>query len=98
MASAWGYSFGSSFGNSFGTIFDGLLPNFGDIIQTQFIQSANQIDSRKYGFSEIRATGDVPSVYHAGDVVYLPYRTTETSTIEAMGLAWAAYLNGVPPS
>jgi hypothetical protein len=98
MASAWGYSFGSAFGSSFGSIVTEILPNFGDIIQTQFIQSTNQIDTRMYGFSEIRATGDVPAVYHAGDVVYLPYQTTEVSTIEAMGLAWAAYLNGITPN
>jgi hypothetical protein len=73
-------------------------PNFGDIVQTQYVQSPNQIDTRAFGFSDIRASGNIPSVYHAGDIVHLPYTSGEVSTIEAMGLAWAAYISGVPPA
>lgn len=98
MASAWGTSFGYAWGGSFGSIFIGNLPKFGDIIETHYIQSPNQIDTRKYGFSEIRASGTIPSVYHAGDVVHLPYASGEISTVEAIGLAWAAYLNNTPPT
>ena len=73
-------------------------PNFGDIVQTQYVQSENQIATRAFGFSDIRASGNIPSVYHAGDIVHLPYASGEVSTIEAMGLAWAAYISGVPPA
>lgn len=73
-------------------------PNFGDIVETTFTQSTEQIDTRKYGFSEIRVSGSIPAVYHAGDVVHLPYTSGETSTMEAIGLAWAAYVSGVGPT
>jgi hypothetical protein len=75
-----------------------MTTNFGDIVETQFIQSSGQIDTRKFGFSDIRASGDIPSVYHAGDVVHLPYASGDVSTIQAVGLAWAAYISGVPPA
>lgn len=70
--------------------------NFGYIVDTTFIFSEAQDGRRKYGFSEILYK-DRPTVYHAGDVVNLPYRDTELSTMEAVGLAWAATISGVNP-
>ena len=71
--------------------------NFQYIVDSNFIYSQNQDNRRKYGFSEIYYQGR-PTVYHAGDVVNLPYRDSETSTMEAIGLAWAAEVSGVPPA
>lgn len=71
-------------------------PNFGDVVQSTFIYSAEQDDTRKYGFSDIQVSGR-PTVYHAGDLVHLPYASGEISTVEAVGLAWAAYASGIPP-
>jgi hypothetical protein len=72
-------------------------PAFGDIIETKQALSQEQQDVRRYGNSPISLSG-VPTLYHAGDVVHLPYETTETSTIEAVGLAWAAYASGITPA
>lgn len=72
-------------------------PNFGDVVQSNFIYSAEQDDVRKYGFSEIQISGR-PTVYHAGDVVHLPYASGELSTVEAIGLVWGAYVSGVEPA
>lgn len=72
-------------------------PKFGDIVDTNFIYSNEQRNKRKYGDSEIQVSGN-PAVYHAGDVVHLPYGSGERSTIEAIGLAWAAFTSGVLPS
>mgnify|MGYP003151901072 FL=1 len=72
-------------------------PNFGDIVETNFIYSDEQRATRKYGDSAIQISGQ-PATYHAGDVVHMPYATTETSTIEAIGLAWAAFASGVAPA
>lgn len=71
-------------------------PNFGDIVDTNFIYSQEQDDVRKYGFSEFQISGR-PTIYHAGDVVHLPFASGELSTIEAVGLAWSGYVNGIPP-
>lgn len=71
--------------------------NFSYIVDTTFVFSDDQDGKRKYGFSEIFYEGR-PTVYHAGDVVNLPYRDNETSTMEAMGLAWAAEISGIPPA
>ena len=71
-------------------------PNFGDVVDTNFIYSHEQDEVRKYGFSEIQASGR-PTIYHPGDVVHLPYASGETSTMEAVGLAWAAFASGITP-
>jgi hypothetical protein len=72
-------------------------PKFGDIVETSFIYSNQQRDKRKYGDSDVQVSGN-PAVYHAGDVVNLPYVSGERSTIEAIGLAWGAFTSGVLPS
>ena len=72
-------------------------PNFGDIVETNFIYSTEQRAKRKFGDSDVQVNGN-PAVYHAGDVVHLPYGSGERSTIEAIGLAWAAFASGVLPS
>lgn len=72
------------------------MANFGDVVATNFIYSQEQLDGRIYGDSQISYSG-IPTVYHAGDVVHLPYESGETSTMEALGLAWAAFASGVGP-
>lgn len=72
------------------------MPNFGDIVDSSFIYSTEQDDVRKYGFSDIQISGR-PTIYRPGDVVHLPYVSGEISTIEAVGLAWSGYVNGIPP-
>ncbi len=72
-------------------------PKFGDIVETNFVYSDEQREVRKFGDSEVLVSGQ-PATYHAGDVVHLPYATGETSTIEAIGLAWGAFSSGVLPS
>ncbi len=72
-------------------------PKFGDIVETNFVYSDEQREVRKFGYSEVLVSGQ-PATYHAGDVVHLPYATGETSTIEAIGLAWGAFSSGVLPS
>ena len=72
-------------------------PKFGDIVETNFVYSDEQREVRKSGESEVLVSGQ-PATYHAGDVVHLPYATGETSTIEAIGLAWGAFSSGVLPS
>ena len=73
------------------------MANFGDIIDGTFVLSEEQVEIRKYGFSPIDASG-IPTVYHVGDVVNLPYASGEISSIEAMGLAWAAFSSGITPT
>lgn len=73
------------------------MADFGEIVDGTFVLSPEQVEIRKYGFSEIKASG-IPTIYHAGDVVNLPYATGETSTIEAIGLAWSAFSSGVGPA
>jgi hypothetical protein len=70
------------------------MTDFGDIVDGVFVLSEEQVKIRKYGFSPIKASG-TPTVYHAGDVVNLPYTTGETSSIEAIGACWAAFATGV---
>lgn len=70
-------------------------PNFGDVVDSTSPASQEQLAKRQYGFSNISYDGS-PTVYKGGDVVYLPYETTEKSTMEAIGLAWAAYAEGIP--
>ena len=72
-------------------------PTFGDVVDTTSIPSAEQQETRKRGFSPISYDG-VPTTYHAGDVVHLPYNANETSTIEAIGLAWQAFASGIGPA
>ena len=72
-------------------------PKFGDIVETNFVYSDEQREVRKFGESEVLVSGQ-PASYHAGDVVHLPYATGETSTIEAIGLAWGAFSSGILPS
>ena len=72
-------------------------PKFGDIVETNFVYSDEQREVRKFGESEVLVSGQ-PATYHAGDVVPLPYATGETSTIEAIGLAWGAFSSGILPS
>ena len=72
------------------------MADFGDITDGTFVLSEEQQAIRKYGFSTIKASG-IPTVYHAGDVVNLPYVSGEISTVEAIGLAWAAFSSGVVP-
>jgi hypothetical protein len=72
------------------------MAEFGEITDGTFVLSPEQQAVRKYGFSEIKASG-IPTVYHVGDVVNLPYASGEISSIEAIGLAWAAFSSGVVP-
>jgi hypothetical protein len=72
-------------------------PKFGDVVDSNFIYSNTQRDVRKFGDSDIQISGN-PATYHAGDVVHMPYKASETSTIEAIGLAWGAFASGVSPA
>jgi hypothetical protein len=72
------------------------MAEFGDVVSTNFIYSQEQLNERIYGDSEIQYSG-IPTVYHAGDVVHLPYQSGEISTMEALGLAWAAFASGIGP-
>jgi len=69
------------------------MADFGDIVDGVFVLSEEQVKIRKYGFSPIKASG-IPTVYHAGDVVNLPYSGGEKSSIEALGDCWAAFATG----
>ena len=72
-------------------------PKFGDVVDSNFIYSSEQRKKRKFGDSDIQVEGN-PATYHAGDVVHLPYQAGETSTIEAIGLAWGAFASGIDPA
>jgi hypothetical protein len=72
------------------------MAEFGDIVDGTFFLSPEQIDVRQYGFSPIKASG-IPTVYHVGDVVNLPYASGEISPMEAMGLAWGAFASSITP-
>jgi len=72
------------------------MADFGDIIDGTFTLSPEQVEIRKYGKSPIKSEG-VPTVYHAGDVVNLPFTSGEISTMEAIGLAWGSFSSGVAP-
>lgn len=71
-------------------------PGFGDIIQTRVELSEGQLSKREFGKSTVKLSGN-PSRYHAGDTVNLPFGSGETSTIGAMGDAWAATVTGGTP-
>ena len=73
------------------------MADFGDVVDGTFFLSPEQVLTRKYGYSPIKASG-IPTVYHAGDVVNLPYSSGEVSTMEAIGLAWGAFASGVTPA
>ena len=73
------------------------MANFGDVVDSNYIYSSGQLDTRIYGESTISYSG-VPTVYHVGDVVHLPYVSGETSSMEAVGLAWAAFASGLGPA
>ena len=70
---------------------------FGDVVDSNFIYSTDQRKKRKYGDIDIQVEGN-PATYHAGDVVHMPYAAGETSTIEAIGLAWSGFAAGVEPA
>jgi hypothetical protein len=72
------------------------MADFGEIVDGTFALSPEQVDVRKYGFSPIKASG-IPTVYHPGDVVNLPFASGEISSMEAIGLAWYAFSSGVVP-
>jgi len=72
-------------------------PGFGDIIQTRVVLSEEQLTKREFGKSPVKLSGN-PSRYHAGDTVNLPFGSGETSTINAMGDAWAASVTGGSPA
>lgn len=72
------------------------MADFGEIIDGTFVLSTLQVDERKYGFSPIKASG-IPTVYHPGDVVNLPYASGEISSMEALGLAWGSFSSGITP-
>jgi hypothetical protein len=69
------------------------MAEFGDIVDGVFVLSEEQVKIRRYGKSNIKVSG-TPTVYHAGDVVNLPYESGETSTIEAIGACWSAFATG----
>ena len=73
------------------------MPEFGVVVDSNFIYSEQQISGRIYGDSTVSYEG-IPTVYHVGDVVHLPYASGELSTMEAIGLAWAAFASGVNPA
>lgn len=72
------------------------MADFGEVVDSTYVRSARQDEVRKDGFSPIQFQGN-PTVYHAGDVVNLPFVSGEVSSIEAVGLAWAAYASGITP-
>jgi hypothetical protein len=73
------------------------MADFGEVIETRYILSEEQLKISKFGFSEVFYSGS-PTVYSPGDVVNLPYTTGETSTMNALGNAWAAYASGIEPA
>lgn len=73
------------------------MPEFGDVIETRYTLSEEQLKRSQYGFSPVYYSGS-PTVYTPGDVVHLPYATGELSTTQAIGLAWAAYASGITPA
>jgi hypothetical protein len=73
------------------------MPDFGEVIETRYVLSEAQLNASKFGFSEVYYSGN-PTVYSPGDVVHLPYTTGETSSLKALGNAWAAYASGIGPT
>ena len=72
------------------------MAEFGDVVETRYVLSEAQLAASQFGFSEVYYSGS-PTVYSPGDVVHLPYVSGETSTMQALGDAWAAYASGVGP-
>jgi hypothetical protein len=70
---------------------------FGDVVESTFVVSKEQLAKRNRGFSPISYQGS-PTVYRAGDVVNIPYEDEEISTIEAIGKAWEAFASGITPN
>jgi hypothetical protein len=73
------------------------MVEFGDVVETRYLLSEAQLAASQFGFSEVYFEGS-PTVYSPGDVVNLPYASGETSSIQALGSAWAAYASGVGPA
>lgn len=73
------------------------MADFGEIIETRYVLSKEQLEASKFGFSPVYHSGS-PTVYSPGDVVNLPYVSGETSSMTALGNAWAAYASGVGPT
>lgn len=73
------------------------MADFGEVVETRYVLSAEQLAASKFGFSEVYYSGS-PTLYSPGDVVNLPYETGETSTMQALGNAWAAYASGIGPA
>lgn len=73
------------------------MAGFGEIVDATFALSTEQIEVRKYGLSEIQFSG-IPTVYHVGDVINLPYASGEISSMQAVGLAWGAFASGITPA
>jgi hypothetical protein len=72
------------------------VADFGDVVETKYVLSAEQLNASAFGNSTVYYSGS-PIVYAPGDVVNLPYTSGELSTMEAVGLAWAAYASGIEP-
>ena len=72
-------------------------PKFGDVIRSAYIPSQAQQKKREFGKSPITVSG-IETVYHNGDVIFLPFESGEISTFEAMGLAWTANQSGIGPA
>ena len=73
------------------------MADFGEVVETRYVLSEAQLEASKFGFSEVFYSGN-PTVYSPGDVVNLPYATGETSSMNALGNAWAAYASGIGPT
>ena len=73
------------------------MVEFGDVVETRYILSEAQLAASQFGFSKVYFEGS-PTVYSPGDVVNLPYVSGETSTMQALGSAWAAYASGIGPA
>lgn len=73
------------------------MAEFGDVVETKYVLSENQLETSAFGNSTVFYSGN-PIVYSPGDVVNLPYTSGELSTLEAVGLAWAAYSSGIEPA
>ena len=74
-----------------------MTVEFGDVVETRYVTSEEQLKRSQFGFSPVSFSGN-PIVYTPGDVVHLPYASGELSTIEAVGLAWGASASGIGPS
>jgi hypothetical protein len=73
------------------------VAEFGEVIETKYVLSTDQLNASAFGNSPVYYSGS-PIVYSPGDVINLPYTSGELSTMEAVGLAWAAYASGIEPT